>query len=366
LDGNTFNKIHMKKNIFLIAFFVIGTVVITTSSCTKYDGNDYPNGFDVSTTKLTYKVGDSVMFNFSGQPDEITFYSGESGKQYANINRNTATGINKLIFQTSMQQGVLPGNDSLQLYISTNLKGYDANSIQNATWTNITSRNTKWPTTLATTFTTSDSINISDFNTSDSINIAFRVLGKKDPVNPQRKWQIQNLVLTNNQTDGTLYQLFSAPFAGTANASSFQYTGWVQASIKNNTLPGFNAWNVGTGGISTADSIRNSNGIAIKTAYPIQFDPGVTANNDDNDDWLITTKTSLKTIRPDAGVTIKNEVNAAFAGLEYVYNKIPGIYARYLYKYTTPGIYNVTYVASNLNQNNKQTVIKTIQLTITP
>ena len=356
----------MKNNIFLVIAFILGMIVISTSSCTKYDGNNSPDGFDVTTAKLTYKVGDSVMFNFSGQPDEITFYSGESGKQYLNNNRKSAVGINKLIFQTSMQQGLLTSKDSLLLYISTNLNGYDATSIQNATWTDITSRNTKWPTTLATSFTTSDSINISDFNTADSINIAFRALGKKDPLNPQRKWQIQNLVLTNNQSDGTFYQLFSAPFAGTANASSFQYTGWVQASIKNNTLPGFNAWNVGTGGISTADSVRNSNGIAIKTAYPIQFDPGTTVNNDDNDDWLITTKTSLKTVRPDAGVTIKNEVNAAFAGLEYVYNKIPGIYVRYLYKYNIPGVYNITFVASNLNQNNIQSVVKTIQLTITP
>jgi hypothetical protein len=356
----------MKKNNFLIIVFTLGLMVMSTVSCTKYDGNNSPDGFDVNTAKLTYKVGDSVLFNFSGQPDEITFYSGESGKQYNNINRNSAAGINKLVFQTSMQQGVLSSSDSLQLYISTNLNGYDATSIQNATWTNITSRNTKWPTTLATTFTISDSIDISDFNKADFINIAFRVLGKKDPVNPQRKWQIQNLSLTNNQPDGTQYQLFSAPFAGTANPSSFQYTGWVQASVKNNTLPGFNAWNVGTSGISTLDSVRNSNGIAIKTAYPIQFDPGTTVNNDDNEDWLITTKTSLKTIRPDAGVTIKNEVNAAFAGLEYVYNKIPGVYVRYLYKYNTPGVYNITFVASNLNQNNIQSVVKTIQLTIIP
>ena len=89
-------------------------------------------------------------------------------------------------------------------------------------------------------------------------------------------------------------------------------------------------------------------------------------NNDDNDDWLITTKTSLKSVRPDAGVTIKNEVNAAFAGLEYVYNKIPGVYVRYLYRYTAPGVYNVTFVATNLNQGKVEKQLKTIQLTITP
>jgi hypothetical protein len=265
-----------------------------------------------------------------------------------------------------MQQGVLPGNDSLLLLISSNLKGYDSASIVNASWTNITSRNSKWPTTLATSFVTSDSIDLTDFNVNDSINIAFRYLGKKNALTAQRKWQIQAFTLTNNLSDGTKYQLFSAPFSGVANASSFQYTGWIQASLKNNTLPGFNAWNVGNAGSSAADKVNNSNGIAIKTAYPIQFDPGITVNNDDNDDWLITTKTSLKSVRPDAGVTIKNEVNAAFAGLEYVYNKIPGVYVRYLYRYTAPGVYNITFVASNLNQNKVEKQIKTLQITITP
>jgi len=356
----------MKKRITNKWTLIIILFLMVFASCKKYDGIDAPVGFDVITEKLTYKVGDSVLFNFSGQPDEITFYSGESGKQYGNLSRTTASGINKLVFQTSMQQGLLPGNDSLLLLISSNLKGYDSASIVNASWTDITSRNTKWPTTLATSFVTSDSIDISDFNVNDSINIAFRYLGKKNALNPQRKWQIQGFALTNNLSDGTKYQLFSAPFAGAANASAFQYTGWIQASLKNNTLPGFNAWNVGNAGSSAANSVNNSNGIAIKTAYPIQFDPGTTVNNDDNDDWLITTKASLKSVRPDAGVTIKNEVNAAFAGLEYVYNKIPGVYVRYLYKYTAPGVYNVTFVASNLNQNKVEKQVKTLQITITP
>ena len=356
----------MKKSVTSITVIKYLLFLSVFVACKKYDAIETPSGFDVTTTKLTYKVGDSVLFNFSGQPDEITFYSGESGKQYINLGRTSATGINKLIFQSSMQQGVLPGNDSLLLLISSNLKGYDSASIVNATWTDITSRNTKWPTTLATSFVTSDSIDISDFNVKDSINIAFRYLGKKNALNPQRKWQIQGFAVTNNLSDGTKYQLFSAPFAGAANASSFLYTGWVQASLKNNTLPGFNAWNVGNAGSSAADKLNNSNGIAIKNAYPIQFDPGITVNNDDNDDWLITTKTSLKSVRPDAGVTIKNEVNAAFAGLEYVYNKIPGVYVRYLYRYTAPGVYNVTFVASNLNQTKIEKQVKTLQITITP
>jgi hypothetical protein len=355
----------MKKNISLIMLTLF--IVMFITACNKYEENETPSNFDVTTQKLIYKVNDSVIFNLNSGPDEIIFYSGEAGKRYENRGLKSVAGINKLSFQTSMQNGVLLNNDSMRLMISANLAGYDSASIVNATWTDITSRNTKWPTSLSTSYTASDSVDISDFNNVESINIAFRTIGKQYVTAAQRKWQIQNLALSNKLVDGTLTSLFAAPLtnATIATPSIFQYTGWVQASIKNNTLTGFNAWNVGTGGISTADSIRNSNGIVIKTAYPIQFDPGITVNNPDNDDWLITTKVNLKAVRPDAGVTIKNEVNAAFPGMNYLYNKIPGVYAQYLYFFKTPGVYNVTFITSNLNNNKIGTVVKQLQITIT-
>jgi hypothetical protein len=34
---------------------------------------------EVATASLTYKAGDTVTFNFTGNPDNITFYSGEPG-----------------------------------------------------------------------------------------------------------------------------------------------------------------------------------------------------------------------------------------------------------------------------------------------
>ncbi len=356
----------MKKyGAFLLTFSFIIPLLI---SCKKQDAVIAPDAFEVATLKQTYKKGDSVFFNFNINADKITFYSGEPGKKYENRNLNAMGGINKLVFQSSMQNGVFPNNDSLRLLISANLKSYDATGIQSASWTDITSRNTKWPTALGTAFTTSDSIDISDFNTADSVNIAFRFLGKKYPSAAQRKWQIQNLALGNRLADGTTTPYFAAPVTNSAVAtpSVFQYTGWVQASLKNNTLPGFNAWNVGTAGISASNSVKNSNGIDIRSAYPIQFDPGATLDNDDNDDWLITNKVNLKKVRPDVGVTIKNEVNSAFAGLNYVYNKIPGIYAQYLYFFRTPGTYTITFVASNINQFEHKDVVRAIQLVILP
>jgi hypothetical protein len=337
-----------KNHIAALAMFV--TVAI---SCKKVD-IDTPDDFNVTSDKAAYKAGDTASFNLSGTADMIVFFSGEAGKNYDYRNRTMLAGIPKLVFQTNMQQGVLPNNDSLRLYVSTNLKGYDSANVVNANWTEITSRNTKWPTTLSSTFVTSDSITLTDFNTADSINIAFRATGRKYATAAQRKWQVQNLTLTNFLADGSNTLLFS----------TFANTGWAQANIKNNPAPSltatnYQAWNVGQAGINASNAplvisskACNSNGIPIQTTYPITFDPSAVTNVDDNDDWLITSAINLKTVKPDVGVAIKKPVDVTLKN--------------YKYKFTTAGTYTLTFVAQNQRLDEKREIVRQIQITVTP
>ncbi|WP_019991240.1 DUF5017 domain-containing protein [Rudanella lutea] len=298
-----------------------------------------PDAFSVSTEKTTFRVGEPVRFSFTGgNIDQVVFFSGEIGRRYEQRTRTSGTGENRLVFQSSMQQGVLPGQDSLRLLVSTNLAGYDAASVTAARWTDITSRNTRWPTTLATTFTTSDSLNLNDFATAEKVNIAFRFIGKRNAAAAQRRWQIQNAVLINRLPDGTVTNLFN----------TFANTGWVQVSQKNNAV----AWNVGTAGISAANSLSNTSGILIRTAYPISLDPGTATGVEDNDDWLITSAVNLKTVRPDVGLTVKN------TGA----NMPPA----YLYTFTRPGTYTVTFIGMNRDVETAKEVVRQLQLTITP
>ncbi len=358
----------MKKE--LLNIFYLAIITLAISSCSKYSdvAVNTPDDFAVTTAKQTFKVGDSVVFNFSSGPDMIVFYSGEAGKNYANKDRNLLAGTPKLVFQTNMTQGLLTNPDSMRLYVTTGIKGYDSLGVVNTNWTEITSRNTKWPTSLSSTFVTSDSIDLTDFKTADSVNFAFRATGKKYANAAQRKWQIQNLNLTNFLSDGTSSPLFN----------TFANTGWVQANLKNNPTynivsTNYQAWNVGQAGVNASNTTLvlggkacNSNGIPIQTAYPITFDPSAVVNIDDNDDWLITGPVNLKTVKPDIGNTIKNPINTAVAGFTYYYYSISGLYASYFYKYTTPGIYNVTFVAQNVNNNNNKQVVRQLQITITP
>ena len=315
-----------------------------------------PGDFSVSVLKDTFKVGDTIVFNLKGSPDEVIFYSGEVGMRYEYVNRNSDTsGVAKLVFQSSLQRGSLVNKDSMRLMISPDLAGYDSASVLKATWIDITSRNSKWPATVSPTYVTSDSINLSDFKSYDNVNIAFRYIGKNSATNPQQMWRMQGFSLIRYLADGTKCTLFAAPqIAAGATLSDFKYTGWVQTSLKNNTLAGYNAWNVGSSGISTASSVKNSNGVTITAAYPITFDPGTSLNNPDNDDWLISSKVNLKQVKSDFGITIKNAIGVSLTS----FKAFPAQY------YKTPGKYKVTFVAINQNVNTTQKIVKQVNIVV--
>lgn len=369
-ENRLFKQYKMKKytqNIqmkyYVLSLMIVTGFVTLFSSCENNDEITTPD-FEVTTEKVSYKVGDTIQFNFTGKADVLTFYSGELGSNYEAKDRYTAEGIVKLAFESAMQQGPIPpavSLDAMSLLISTDLAGYDAENIAKATWTDITSRNTKWPTTLTTTYTSSDAIDISDFSSANKINIAFKYVGKPNPAFAQRKWQIKNLTLNNTLADGTVTPLFS----------TFTNVGWVQVSIKNdlnmgtptNIGVGYNAWNVGTWNVSatnnpiiftTASGLKavNTNGIVMRTDYPITFDPGTTINNDENEDWLITSAIDLKKTKPDVGNVIKSAINKSLTKYQYIYKNA--------------GTYKVTFDAMNNNLDHSIHSVKQIEITVFP
>lgn len=356
------NKNIQIKHYLFSLMTAIGIVALF-SACDNNDEIITPD-FGVTADKVVLRVGDTIQFNFTGKADVLTFYSGELGSNYAAKDRLSSEGIVKLAFQSAMQQGPIPpaaSLDSFSLLISTDLSGYDAESISRATWTDITARNTRWPNSLSTTYTSSDAIDISDFSSANKINIAFKYVGNPNPTFAQRKWQIKDLTLNNTLADGTSTPLFS----------NFANVGWVQASVKNDlrmgtpaTLGvGYNAWNVGTWNVSatnnpivftTTSGLKavNTNGIVIVSGYPITFDPGTTINNDENEDWLITSAIDLKKTKPDVGNVIKSPITKSLTKYSYIYNKV--------------GNYTITFDAMNNNLNNSIHSIKQIQITVNP
>jgi hypothetical protein len=93
------------------------TICLLAISCTKRDTISAPV-FDVTTASTTYKVGDSIIFKFTGDPQNIVFWSGMPGSIYEYRDRLFTTG-NKLLvkFNTYQQFGI---RNNMTVLVSNN------------------------------------------------------------------------------------------------------------------------------------------------------------------------------------------------------------------------------------------------------
>lgn len=291
------------KNIFLLL-----VVCFLLGACKKNDIGSL--AFDVSTSGLTFSVMDTVAFQFTGNPDNITFYSGEPGHNFANRNRTKVAGIPQLDFTSFIKNGTQ--TNSLQLLASTDFTGvYDSANVVNATWADITGR-----AVLSTGLdnTPSGPIDLSDFVVSGKpIFLAFRYTGKAGST--QRAWVFRSFNVINRVPDEPSFAL--------ANINN---AGWLAISIK-----GPAKWTI------AADLVR--------------FDGPTGTSTVANEDYIITKALYPDKVNPDVGVALKN-----------MSTYLPG----YTYHFDTPGTYKIAFVASNIHANGERSVVRELTLTITP
>lgn len=96
---------------------------------------------EVSTEKDSYAVGEEVVFTFSGNADNIVFYSGEPGHLYDRRAAHFADNPLKVKFRTATD-GVLVGgkpDNNFRFLVSTDFNGvFDAENVRTATWKDLT------------------------------------------------------------------------------------------------------------------------------------------------------------------------------------------------------------------------------------
>lgn len=294
-------------------------VAALMASCDKRDKLDAPD-FNVSTAQSTYKVGDSVVFNFSGSPDVITFYSGEPGSEYQHRNRTELEGGTTYM---SFSSRVLYGSqaNNVRVMASTDFSGkYDTNAVKEATWTEITDRFTMAtaPGGAVGVEIQSGVVNISDLIVKGKpIYLSYRYVGEKPPgaTPTQRTWRIMSFNLNNTYPDGTV-----------ASLSNLFGAGWVNVDFQNPN----NLWKNETG------------------AGYLQFAPN--SSLVESEDWAISKPFFVAQVSPDKGVAIK----------EYMARK-----SEHTYIFTEPGTYRVTFVGSNTNAKEVKPVVRELDITIT-
>ena len=296
------------------------------ASCTKEEA--VVPVFEVSTAKTTYKANEIITFNFSGNPDVISFFSGENGKKYAQLGRESAAGTPKLAFTSLRAQGSQPG--SLQLMVSTDFPGIGADSsatvarIAAASWTDITSR----AILSAGASVASGSVDLTDIAAGGKpVFLAFKYTGTAGTV--QNKWTISGLTVTNTLADGTVYTIGNLCTAAIANygVSTIFSPGWVAYRVSGgaNWAPGSSL--IITGAATAAGSTGNSEA------------------------WAFSGPINLNKVSGDVGTAIKEASTRV---------------SSYNYAFSTPGEYTVTFRAANTNVYGSHDVIKEMTLTITP
>lgn len=314
------------KHILIITFFGLLT------SCIKIKEIPVKPNFDVTVSNHTYKAGEAVIFTMTGDPDFITFFSGEQGKKYDNTNRVRVSGTPHLQFTSARTNGSQP--NSLQLLVATDFAGVGAdstatiNNLAKAQWVDITDR-AEWSTGAATP---SGAIDLSDFAKEDQpVFIAFKYNGSTGSI--QNKWTITALTVTNTLPDGSVYTIANLSEAAINNygvATVFS-PGWVGYKVKND----FN-WVIKAG---TSLVITGASTAATATA--------------DAEAWTFSGALYLNRVAPDVGVPLKG-TDTRLTDPEYSHT------------FTKPGTYEVVFLASNTSSFGQEEVVKRIQLTIEP
>ena len=320
----------MKKQILFIV------VSVLLFSCVKKDVTS-PEDFNVTTAKATYKVGDTIRFKITGNPDFIYYFSGDSANIYENRNRNSLTGRVTMSFTSRLTQGSidpLKQQNTLQVLLSNSFVtpsiGYliDSAAVINASptvWANITSRFTL-PIVPSISSINTGVVDITDFAKASEgkpVYIAFKYTDVFDAAQVQRFWYLTNITVDNTLPDGTKNNIFFL-----INKSSIPLFSIV--NIKNTDAK----WTIGS------------------SAAQVSIQGGTVAGAADNEDWLISRALNLSQVAPDNAIPVKTISDNIVTEVTKVYSK--------------PGTYKVVFLANNQNVYNKQEITRELIITVTP
>lgn len=304
---------RMKNKITLIMI----SIIFITSCENKIALTPNLDDFMVSVESATVKVGDSVRFHFKGNPDLISFYSGEPLHQYefkdGRIIKTTGT---TLAFKSAVLQ--LGQDNQLSVLVSTdyNNQGNGYTDIVAAQWAEITDR---FIFGTSGVYKESEEKDISDvIKENQPFYIGFRYTNKISEGNP-RRWFIQGLSLR----------------------AKTESVGDIELSVPNN----FGGYELVE---QFADSLKSASSLSVTTII-LEGNPDLP--NDIAETWAISPPfiTGEFDYGPDRPIGIK--------GFDSDINT-------YSYIYTEPGVYNVVFVAKNINVDQEKEITRNIQIIV--
>lgn len=305
-------------------YYIIFAGLFALASCSKEIklSNGTPD-FDVKTTGGTFQAGETVEFQFGGNAGLISFYSGEALHEYTFKDGRVVDGGPVTLSFTSAVTGGTQANQ-FAVVASSDFNGNynDFASVQAATWEDITDR---FLLGTNATFRASGAKDISDLIVEGKpLYIAYKYAAQpQTTAGVARTWMVQALSLTTATSVGSLV------LADMSNAS-FEI---VQQVADTSSVP------------------RSSISTTRVTLLGNKFDA---ANDPYHEIWAITKAINAEKIDlgPDRPVPIKGIADPMLES--------------YTYKFTKPGTYKVSFVASNINIDESKEVVRHTDITVIP
>lgn len=240
---------------------------------------------NVALDKQVYQVGEPVTFKLGGNPDNIVFYSGEVGHNYAYKERYHADGDLLVKFNSWVRYGDIYHN--LKFLVSSDFSGiYDKENVEAATWIDLSD---KFRFSVGDDQTPSGEVNLKEYiGTAEDAKLFVAFRYEDEQKARQNNWIIRSITLDCVSTEGVRSNLATMPTMG-----------WKVVDFENPAV----TWNV-------------------SSTSQILIDGGT--NQPRNVDWVISQAFDARKTTPDTGVALKN-ISTTMDEYKYVYTK-PGIY----------------------------------------
>lgn len=301
------NKVVLLLTLILVSFSCENHIEITRGI----------NEFNVTTEKTSYKVGEEITFLFEGNPDLISFYSGEELHQYVYKEGRTIQ-MDSVNFSFSTYNGSGAASScTLNILLSTDFNGkYDYENVSKATWKDI-SHFYLLPLTIYGRYIDSGAYNVKEQIGKDESPYFYLAFKLNNPAGSFGRYYFNNISVRGVDSDGKV-----VPFAVT------------------------NTYGVE---IIEKDPASPSNSAIASTQYAYR----IHTDTIETEAWFVSKIFNSGNIDlgPDRPIAIKGYESGKTVAFNYTYEK--------------PGIYNICFVAKNVTINDEKQVIKEMTIEIT-
>lgn len=287
----------------------------------------------VSGNSFSVTTGTPVTFNFAGDPDFITFFSGEPGHEYSKIDllEVPASDITSVLkFDNMPQYGTIP--NSLKLFVSTDFTGLTGKNKQTDS-TMIVTHQWKDISSLANFSEKSNQTNKTEISLDEYLGKKLTIAFKYDPgqnTATQPTWVLTNMLIENTvKATNEVSQLKAA----TLGFIALDMISTIGTPYRSN------------GGAGVWD-LRNIASTTVTPNIRIQSSP---SGQPINEDWLVSNPILINSRPADKGVAIKKmsvDVNS------------------YVYTFNAPGTYTVTFLGRNSNYEHFSEMVKEFTVTV--